>query len=166
MRRLGAILLTLACANVPTHVAAEAPPTCPDATGPRGAVMSYLRAMHEHRFEDAFDHVTARMSDGEDRAAWAERQRGLYLPAKVEIYGVDIRGVYAATADPGCETRATVANVLSSRDRLNEHGNVEFEIYHVVATGDGWRIDEQESLYDDSAVRRWFPRAGSYAGGR
>ncbi len=141
---------------------AGAAETCPDPSAPRGAVMAYLRAMHENRFEDAYDYVTENMTDGRSRTAWAELQRSLYLPGAVDIYGVDIRNAYAPADDPQCSAGATVANVLSSRDRLNEAGNVEFEIYRVVAADARWRIDSQETLFDDTAIRRWFPAAGSY----
>ncbi|MGR8918691.1 MAG: hypothetical protein ACU85V_03655 [Gammaproteobacteria bacterium] len=159
------LLVLVFAAAVP--LAAEADPVgpCPDGSGPRDAVVTYLTAMHQHRFDDAYDVVTPRMTDGRPRAAWAALQAAAYEPGAVEIYGVDVRAPMATAADPACAALAVVPNVLSSRDRLNVHGNVELEIYRVVHENGAWRVDEQQTLFDDHQIRTWFPEAASFTGG-
>lgn len=147
----------------PATPAADALAACDAGHPARSTVMAYLRAMHKHNFGDAYDQVTATMTDGRTREDWAALQASLYVPGKVEIYGVDIRGIYAAAEDADCQAQVTVTNVLSSRDKLNEHGNIEFEIYRVAKSDDGWRIDEQETLFDDTAIRHYFPTSSAYA---
>ena len=141
---------------------AQAPLACADGSGPRAAVMGYLTAMHENRFADAFDFVSATMTDGRARSEWVAAQERLYGPGKVAIYGVDPRQAMATPDDVACAAKAIVPNVLSSRDKLNEHGTVEFEIYTVVLDEGTWRIDTQETLFDEPAVRVWFPTAKSF----
>jgi hypothetical protein len=150
-----AVLLGLCGAN-PVHAGPAIP--CPgDDSGPRSAVMAYLTAMHEHRFADAYDHVGDGMTDGRSRDDWAALQARAYGPGKVQIYGVDARAPMVDGDDAACAARAVVPNLLSARDRLNEHGAVEFELYHVVRQDGQWRVDGQETLFDDPAIRRWFP---------
>lgn len=145
----------LACLPAATLAAND---LCPDGSGPRGAVMDYLSAMHQHRFNEAYDHVTESMTDGRSREDWAALQARAYQPGEVDIYGVDVRGARGHDDDANCSTRAVVPNILSSRDKLNEHGLVEFETYTVIKTADGeWRVDAQETLFDDEAVSTWFP---------
>ncbi|MGR8920337.1 MAG: hypothetical protein ACU85V_12010 [Gammaproteobacteria bacterium] len=130
---------------------------CPDGEGPRAAVASYLRAMQEHRFADAYDFVTAAMTDGKPRADWAGLQRLFYQGGQVNIYGIDIRAPQAAAGDADCAGRALVPNVLKSRDKFNNQGTTEFEIYTTVRQGGTWRVEAQETLFDQPEVDRWFP---------
>ncbi|MCB1746803.1 MAG: hypothetical protein KDK06_06490 [Gammaproteobacteria bacterium] len=150
-----AVILCLLAAS-PAGAAPATP--CPsDDDGPRGAVMGYLTAMHEHRFVDAYDFVTDGMTDGRDRTVWAVLQGRAYGPGKVEIYGVDPRAAMVDGDDTSCTHHAVVPNLLSARDRLNIHGAVEFELYHVVREDGRWRVDSQETLFDDPAILHWFP---------
>lgn len=145
----------LACLT-PASLAANE--LCPDGSGPRSAVMDYLGAMHKHQFDKAYDHVTESMTDGRSREDWAALQARAYQPGKVDIYGVDVRAARGHDNDAGCSARAVVPNILSSRDKLNEHGLVEFETYTVVKSEGGvWRVDAQETLFEDDAVSTWFP---------
>lgn len=132
---------------------------CTDGSGPRAAVMGYLTAMHERRFDDAFAFVSPRMTDGRDRDAWSALQEKAFDPGKVQIYGVDLHAARALAGDPECRERAAVPNVMSSRDKLNEAGLVEFEVYVVVSDGEAWRVDAQETLFEDADVAAWFPRS-------
>ena len=150
-------LFTLALLFSSVLAAAPAKQACADGAGPRGAVMGYLTAMHEHRFEDAYDFVSSSMTDGRTRADWSALQERAYRPGKVEIYGVDARRAMAAEDDLDCTTQAVVPNILSSRDKFNEHGSVEFEIYFVKRDGDVWQVDSQETLFDDDGIAIWFP---------
>ncbi len=159
MKTCTALTLLFATAFAIPGYAQETPPvgSCIDGNGPKSAVMAYLSAMHKQRFDDAFDYVTKTMTDGLTRADWSALQARAYQPSKIEIYGVDVRSAMATAADPDCTKRAIVPNILSSRDKLNEHGSVEFEIYVVVLDHGQWRIDEQQSLFEDNEISRWFP---------
>lgn len=130
---------------------------CPDADAPRQAVMAYLTAMQEHRFSDAYDHVTVTMTDGLSREQWSARQKLFYTGGEVNIYGIDARPAVAAGEDSTCASAAQVANILRSRDRFNHNGLVEFETYRVVKNDNQWRVDAQQTLYDTPQINQWFP---------
>lgn len=135
---------------------------CPLENKARGAVMGYLTAMHEHRFDDAYDFVSKNLTDGRSRKNWSDLQASVYKPGKVSIYRVDVRRALAPADDASCSSHAVVPNILSSRDRLNEHGLIEFEIYHVRRDGTQWRVDSQQTLFEDAAIRTWFPEVKSF----
>jgi hypothetical protein len=155
----------LVCVSFIACVDVAAVPPCPDGAGPRAAVMGYLTAMHEHRFGDAFDFVTDTMTDGLERGEWSAIQNKAYAPGKVDIYGVDVRRAVGVGGDPDCHARAIVPNVLSSRDKLNVYGSVEFEIYSLIREGGVWRVDSQETLFDDNAIMTWFPDVTTFEAG-
>jgi hypothetical protein len=155
MNKYCMLIVTLLAAHGPANAASKL--ACPDGSGPRTAVMGYLTAMHENRFADAYDFVTTGMTDGRERAEWATLQERAYGPGKVQIYGVDPRRAMVAGDDLECAAAAVVPNILSSRDRLNEHGSVELEIYFVVKEDAGWRISAQETLFENDAMQTWFP---------
>ena len=130
---------------------------CADGTAPVAAVRHYLSAMQDHRFEAAYDFVTATMTDGQSRGAWAAQQKLFYEGGEVNIFGIDIRAARATDGDDSCAARAIVPNVLQSRDKFNNQGITEFEIYTVVQQDGTWRVDTQETLYDQPEVDRYFP---------
>ena len=130
---------------------------CADGTAPMEAVRQYLSAMQDHRFEAAYDVVTATMTDGQSRGEWAAQQKLFYEGGEVNIFGIDIRGAVATDGDDSCTARAVVPNVLKSRDKFNNQGITEFEIYTVVKHDGTWRVDMQETLYDQPEVDRYFP---------
>jgi hypothetical protein len=139
--------------------AAESPePACLQDPGPRAAVVSYITAMKANRFEDAYPFVTATMTDGKSAAEWAAPQRKLFELGGVKIGEIDVRAAKREMLDATtCAPRAKVPNVLHAGDVLNNQGSTEFELYNVVLEGDQWKIDSQESLYDEPAIREWFP---------
>lgn len=130
---------------------------CADSSGPQAALQSYLTAMQDHRFNDAYDFVTATMTDGKPREEWASVQKMFYEGGAVNIFGIDIREAQADPADAACAARAMVPNVLKSRDKFNNQGTTEFEIYTVVKDGDAWKVEAQETLFDAADVEQWFP---------
>lgn len=144
------------CVAVLTAVGASAA-VCPEGEGPQAAVESYITAMQESRFRDAYDFVTVNMTDGRERKEWAAIQKLFFEAGGVSIYGMDIRTAQPLDDDPICEKRARVPNILTSRDKFNNQGTTEFELYITVRGEDGWRIDEQETLFDDAAIKEWFP---------
>ncbi|MCB1748575.1 MAG: hypothetical protein H6977_13465 [Gammaproteobacteria bacterium] len=151
------VAMTLLVAGLSTGLSANAEP-CAAGAGPRAAVEGYLVAMQDHRFEDAYDYVTAKMTDGKSRGEWAALQKLFYEGGEVNIFGIDIRPPQATPEDAACASHAIVPNVLKSRDKFNNQGTTEFELYTLVTAADGaWRIDAQETLFDQSDVDRWFP---------
>ena len=136
---------------------AAAAAECADDAGPHAAVQSYLTAMQEHRFNDAYDFVNASMTDGKSRDEWAAQQKLFYEGGAVNILGIDIRKAHAADDDPACAKQVTVPNILKSRDKFNNQGTTEFEIYVVQKDGDQWKVDSQETMFDAAGVKKWFP---------
>ncbi|MEQ8662901.1 MAG: hypothetical protein RLW62_18970 [Gammaproteobacteria bacterium] len=130
---------------------------CADGSAAEAAVRAYLVAMQEHRFEDAYQQVTATMTDGKSQGEWAALQKLFYEGGEVNIFGIDIRAAQVPAGASDCAARAVVPNVLQSRDKFNNQGLTEFEIYTAVATADGWRIDAQQTLFEQDEVDQWFP---------
>lgn len=148
------LMLTLVlCA---CHAGASAAP-CEDAAAAATAVEDYLVAMQEHRFEDAYDDVTANMTDGKSRGEWAALQKLFYEGGEVNIFGIDVRTPQVPEGAADCRARAMVPNVLKSRDKFNNQGTTEFEVYTVVLEDGAWRVEMQETLFDQPDVDRWFP---------
>ena len=131
---------------------------CVSDPAPRLAVQSYLQAMKDKRFNEAFDFVTERMTDGKPRADWAALQQKMFDMGGVSIGELDVRTAQRERVNAfECAATAKVPNVLHASDVLNNQGSTEFEIYTVVLADGRWRIDEQESLYGEKAIRPWFP---------
>lgn len=150
-------LIAAALLAVTGGVVAEEP-ACVRDPAPREAVVGYITAMKEHRFEDAHAFVTATMTDGRPVAEWAALQKRMFELGGVEIGAVDVRAGKRELADGStCAPRARVPNVLHAGDVLNNQGSTEFEVYTVVEEGGRWRIDSQETLFDEPAIRQWFP---------
>lgn len=154
MHRSGRICVTAMLAAIAAATAAD---PCADSSGPQAALRSYLTAMQDHRFNDAYDFVTATMTDGKPREEWAAVQKMFYEGGAVNIFGIDIRQAQADPTDAACAARALVPNVLKSRDKFNNQGTTEFEVYTVVKDGDAWKVDAQETLFDAPEVEKWFP---------
>lgn len=130
---------------------------CADGSGPESAVASYLSALQNHQFAEAFPHVTEEMTDGKSVDEWAALQKLFYQAGGVNIFGMDIRAAQMVDGESNCEQQAHVPNVLKSRDKFNNQGTTEFEVYLTTNDGSGWRVHEQETLFDQEAVDRWFP---------
>jgi len=131
---------------------------CTSDPAPQAAVKAYLQAMKDKRFSDAFDFVTARMTDGKPRADWAALQQKMFEMGGVSIGELDVRPAQRERLSAlECAASAKVPNVLHAADVLNNQGSTEFEVYTVVLADGRWRIDEQESLYGEKAIRPWFP---------
>ncbi len=130
---------------------------CADDSGPHGAVQNYITAMQNHAFAKAYDFVTASMTDGKSREDWAAQQKLFYEGGEVNVLGMDIRKAQAVEGDAACAKKASVPNILKSRDKFNNQGTTEFEVYTVVKDGEAWKIDAQETLFDAEGVKKWFP---------
>lgn len=131
---------------------------CLNDDGPREAVRGYITAMKDENFENAYRFVTVTMTDGLPVAAWAEQQRRIFKMAKIVINKVDVRRGYRQLENIFmCASTAQVTNVLHASDFLNNQGSSEFEVYTLIMGGGGWKIDSQETLFDDASISRWFP---------
>jgi hypothetical protein len=119
-------------------------------------VVVYTEAMKAYRFDDAHRVLTAAMTDGLDVEEWSAGQRRMFELGQVVIRKSDTRWPQHLDAR-SCAERAIVPNVLHAKDRFNNQGSVEFELYTVVRKPDGWRIDSQETLIDEADIRRYFP---------
>jgi hypothetical protein len=84
-------------------------------------------------------------------------QKLFYEGGAVNIFGIDIRAPQGEGEDTACATRAIVPNVLKSRDKFNNQGTTEFELYTVVKDGETWKVEAQETLFEAADVERWFP---------
>lgn len=155
MNRRAMAGLTGGALLVAAAVAAAEP--CADGSGPKAALESYLTAMQQHRFADAYAFVSANMTDGKSRDEWAALQKVFYEGGDVNILSIDIRAPLGSAADTGCSASAQVPNVLKSRDKFNNQGTTEFEIYVTVKDGDSWKVDSQETLFEQKQVDQWFP---------
>ncbi|MGR8947403.1 MAG: hypothetical protein ACU84Q_05095 [Gammaproteobacteria bacterium] len=131
---------------------------CPDGAGPESAVTAYLQGMKDYQFESAYDFVTDNMTDGRSREDWSELQMEFIVGGEVVIGKLDVRDAHSAPgADTACASTAIVPNILRAKDKFNNQGSTEFELYTVVKQGDNWKIDMQETLFDDKTIKQWFP---------
>lgn len=131
---------------------------CLSDEGPRTAVQGYLAAMKDKRFEDAYQFVTANMTDSKPVAEWAGQQRKMFDMGGVIINHIDVRRAHRELENVFmCAATATVPNVLHAGDVLNNQGSTEFEIYNLVLERGAWKIDSQETLFDETIIHQWFP---------
>ena len=132
--------------------------TCSGDQGPRWAVEMYLTSMKEYRFVDAYDHITAKMTDNAPAEEWAGTQRRVFEYGEVEMSDPDAREPHRAAKNVFfCEDSAIVPNVLKAKDKFNNQGSTEFELYTVIKEGGAWKLDSQELLYEEADIRKWFP---------
>ena len=152
MRVFAGMILAGTLASAPALAA-----DCADDSGPKGALNNYLLAMQSHNFDKAYDFVTAKMTDGKSREDWAAQQKMFYEGGEVNILNIDIRKAQGTDDDASCAKKANVPNILKSRDKFNNQGTTEFEIYVAVKDGETWKVDAQETLFDAEGVQKWFP---------
>jgi hypothetical protein len=131
---------------------------CLNNEGPRAAVHGYITAMKDERFEDAYKFVTATMTDALPAVEWAKQQRRMFKLANIVINQVDVRRSYRELENSFmCASTAKVSNVLHASDTLNNLGSSEYEVYTVVVDGGAWKIESQETLFEDGEIIQWFP---------
>jgi len=132
--------------------------TCSGDPGPRVAVEMYLTSMKEYRFGDAYDYVTSRMTDSAERETWAAGQKRIFEFGEVQMEDPDARTPQRAIKNVFfCDASAVVPNVLKAKDKFNNQGSTEFELYTVIMEGGAWKLDSQELLYEEADIRKWFP---------
>ncbi len=133
-------------------------PSCAGDPAPQKAVENFLQAMKTRHFAEAYRFVTRHMTDGRTQTDWASLQEHMFDRGGVVIGAIDVRAAHREmTKKKGCAPRARVPNVLHAGDVLNNQGSTEFEIYDAVLEAGQWKIDAQESLFSDEAIRTWFP---------
>ena len=147
-------LFVFALAGFSNHAFAE---QCADGSGPEAAVTGYVQGMKDYQFESAYDFLTDNMTDGKSRDDWSELQLKFIVGGEVVIKKVDVRPAHGTETDAACEASAIVPHVLRAKDKFNNQGSTEFELYTVVKQGDKWQIDTQETLFDDEQIKQWFP---------
>lgn len=156
MRPLWLVVCCALLTSQPTL--ADDRPACASDPAPRQAVEAFMHAMKARKFEDAYQYVTSNMTDGRPVDGWAALQKKMFDLGGVSIGEIDVRDATIEIVDgKTCAPRAKVPNVLRAGDVLNTQGSVEFELYDVVLEKGKWRIDAQESLYQEDEIRRWFP---------
>ena len=149
------LMCVLALSVISPNVFAE---LCPDGAAPEAAVLSYMQGMKDYQFESAYNYVTDTMTDGKSREAWTELQLQFIVGGEVVIGKLDVRDAHSENAeDASCAQRALVPNVLRAKDKFNNQGSTEFELYTVVNEDGTWKIDSQESLFDEKKIKQWFP---------
>jgi len=138
-------------------IVAQVLPAAADDTTPEAVLRSYLAAVKESRFEDAYDKVSKAMRQGKSKESWAKEQKGLMALADVKIFSFT---VYPGKIEG--ET-AQVPNILESQDKfINTLGLTEYELYTLVREDGGWRVDQQ-LLVEPPDVPKWFPKDGQKA---
>ena len=126
---------------------------CPTTTNPGGGLEGYLSAMQNHRFEDAYSFVTSNMTDGRSMEDWAKLQQYFYIGGEVVIFGISVRSPVAIKEDTECKEKALVPNVLRSRDKFNNQGTTEFELYSMVKEKGKWKVDSLEVLFEENEIK-------------
>jgi hypothetical protein len=125
------------------------------AATPEDTVRTYLKAMQDQKYDDAYKQISKAMAGGKDAEAWAKEQKYMMQSADVKIFKFD---VYPAKVEG--ET-AKVPNILSSQDKfLNQLGADEYELYTLVKENGDWKIDQQEQV-DKSDQAKWFSKKAS-----
>ncbi len=137
--------------------AAEAPaaataPAAAEALKPDQVVTSYLKAMQEQRFADAYQYVSKTLRAGKSVEEWAKEQQYVMQMGEVKI--IDFKVYPAIISADGV---ARVPNILKSQDKfLNQLGLDEHEIYELVQEGGQWKIDQQ-TLAEGPDRAEYFP---------
>ncbi|HEY2775539.1 MAG TPA: hypothetical protein VGK20_15975 [Candidatus Binatia bacterium] len=133
---------------------AAAPAAAGDAAGmaPDKVVSSYLKAMQEQRFNDAYQYVSSTLRAGKSQEEWAKEQQYVMQMGEVKI--IDFH-VYPAII--GADGIARVPNILKSQDKfLNQLGLDEHELYELIKENGSWRIDQQ-TLAEGADRAEYFP---------
>ena len=146
-RRISAsmLLFSLVIAGAPCAVRADAPK-------PEDAVRNYLKAMQDHKFNDAYDYVSSNLRGGKSREEWAKEQQYMVEVGEVKIFEFKVFPAEMMGAD-----KARVPNILKSQDKfLNQLGLDEYELYDVIKEEGQWRIDQQ-TLVEGADREEYFP---------
>ena len=154
---LRSLPVLLCCLFVSVAHSADLPPCAVD-PGPRAAVENFMHAMKSRDFSEAYKHVTANMTDARPVGEWAALQKTMFDRGGVRIGAIDVRAARRdLNADGSCAPAASVPNVLHASDVLNTQTSTEFEVYRVVLQDGAWKIDAQETLFEQARILEYFP---------
>jgi hypothetical protein len=125
------------------------------ASTPEETVKSYLAAMKDQKFDEAYKQISKGMAANKDAEAWAKEQKYIFQTGEVKIFKYE---VFPGKVEG--ET-AKVPNILSSQDKfLNQLGADEYELYTLVKENGEWKIDQQE-IVEKSEQSKWFTKKAS-----
>ena len=125
------------------------------ASTPEEAVKSYLAAMKEQKFDEAYKWISKGMAANKDGEAWAKEQKYIFQTGEVKIFKYE---VFPGKVDGDT---AKVPNILSSQDKfLNQLGADEYELYTLIKENGEWKIDQQE-IVEKSEQSKWFTKKAS-----
>jgi hypothetical protein len=120
---------------------------------PEEVLRSYLDAVKEGEYAEAYDHISAAMRGGKDEESWVEETKSFMAFAEVKIFEFK---VYPGKIEG---EKAKVPNRLESQDRfVNALGLTEYELYTLVREDGEWKVDSQ-LLLEPAEVPKWFPDA-------
>ena len=118
---------------------------------PEDTVKTYLKAMKEQNFDEAYKYISKAMTGNKDVEAWAKEQKYIFQTGEVKIFK------YQVFPGKVQEETAKVPNILSSQDKfLNQLGADEYELYTLVKEGGEWKVDQQE-IVQKADQSEWFP---------
>jgi len=124
------------------------------ASTPEETVKTYLAAMKDQKFDEAYKQISKGMAANKDGEAWAKEQKYIFQTGEVKIFKYE---VFPGKVEGDT---AKVPNILSSQDKfLNQLGVEEHELYTLVREEGRWTIDQQE-IVEPSHLGDWFPGEG------
>jgi len=139
------LLFSLVAAGAPNVARA-------DARTAEDTVRNYLKAMQDHKFNDAYDCVSTALRAGKSREEWAKEQQYIVEVGEVKIFDFKVFPAEMVGSD-----KARVPNILKSQDKyLNQLGLDEYELYDVIKEDGEWRIDQQ-TLVEGADREEYFP---------
>lgn len=125
------------------------------ASTPEETVKSYLAAMKDQKFDEAYKQISKGMAANKDVEAWAKEQKYIFQTGEVKIFKYE---VFPGKVEGDT---AKVPNILSSQDKfLNQLGADEYELYTLVKENGDWKIDQQE-IVEKSEQSKWFTKKAS-----
>ena len=131
---------------------AVAAPSATTGLAPDKVVSSYLKAMQDQRYNDAYQYVSTTLRAGKGVEEWAKEQQYVMQMGEVKI--IEFK-VYPAII--GADGIARVPNILKSQDKfLNQLGLDEHELYELIKEDGAWRIDQQ-TLAEGPDRAEYFP---------
>ena len=134
-------------------------PKCSNFDGPKSVVENYLSYMKKEEFSKAYSFLTDEMTDGRSRSDWAGLQRKFFVGGDVSIFSISVGVPRRKVLSDPCILSALVPNILRSRDKFNNQGTTEFEVYTVVKQANVWKVDSLEVLFSETKIADFFPDA-------
>ena len=155
MRQVRSLKRVIAASIVFSAIAVGAVGQSFGAATPEETVKTYLAAMKDQKFDEAYKQISKGMAANKDGEAWAKEQKYIFQTGEVKIFKYE---VFPGKVEG--ET-AKVPNILSSQDKfLNQLGADEYELYTLIKENGEWKIDQQE-IVEKSEQSKWFTKKAS-----